>query len=122
MDDVLAAQRFMWEFDDARAKGGLRAANPPHDSVLGQRGILLFWCRLASACSGRSELLRSEGTALQWCMLEDSMLVGAHALVSHAARAARARHSAWWSATVRLQQSWRALAASEEEAPGALEG
>ena len=52
-----------------------------------------------------SERLRTEVTAYQLCILDDSVVEGPHASVGRAARCSSTSSVAWWSASIRLAQN-----------------
>ena len=54
-----------------------------------------------------SAKLRTEITAYQLCVLDDSMQEGPHAYVSKAAASSCNSAPAWWSATIRFKQNMR---------------
>ena len=65
-----------------------------------------------------SDRLRTEVTAYQLCVLDDSVQESPHALVSRIATTARQSRAKWWSSTVRLQQNRSVMTAMEVIAPG----
>ena len=64
-----------------------------------------------------SAKLRTEITAYQMCILDDSFVEGPHASIGRAARAAPKGTNAWWSATLRLAQTCRMREAMDSQ-PG----
>lgn len=68
--------------------------------------------------SGR---LRSELTAYQLCMLDDSFVEAPHAHISRIARQATVPSPSWWSATVRIEQNFQAYEKSKISCPGRFE-
>ena len=65
--------------------------------------------------------LRSEITAYQLCMLDDSLVEGPHAKIGRSTRGAARSLPSWWSATIRLTQNMRVRADSGVADPGKFE-
>ena len=65
--------------------------------------------------------LRTEITAYQMCMLDDSMVEGPHSSIGRTNRHASKSSPAWWSATSRFQQNSDAREASEHDMVGRFE-
>lgn len=91
-------------FNDAVARGQsvnrvLRYLASEEAGCLGQD--LRAW----AAGGPMSVELRTEITAYQLCVLDDSMAEGPHALVSDCAGSAPTSRPEWWSATIRLSQN-----------------
>jgi hypothetical protein len=76
-------------------------------------GCLGSHLRHFASTGNMSVTLRSEITAYQLCMLDDSMQEGPHAAVSRVALAARTSNVRWWSSTLRLKQNLAMWEANE---------
>ena len=73
----------------------------------------------AWASAGRmSDRLRTELTAYQLCVLDDSFVEGPHAQVGRIARQTTKPSPSWWSSTLRLEQNFREYDRSVPEASG----
>ena len=68
-----------------------------------------------------SVALRTEVTAYQMCMLDDSMVEGPHSTIGRTSRCASTSTPAWWSATIRLEQNSQDRESKEEAMPGRFE-
>ncbi len=123
LDDLAAAQRFVLEYEKASADetSAQRIHRVTRYLASEEPGCLGSDLRRYAAGEAMSERLRSEITAYQLCMLDDSMQEGPHALVSHTAVAARSSRTPWWSATIRLQQNLTAWEQSGQETPQLFE-
>ena len=62
-----------------------------------------------------SERLRTEITAYQACMLDDSAVEGPHASVSRISKSAASVGAAWWSSTLRFIQNQSCMKVCNEE-------
>ncbi len=65
------------------------------------------------AGNSMTSLLRTEVTAYQLCMLDDSIQEGPHARISRIVTASRSGRPPWWSAGVRIEQNLEARASLE---------
>jgi hypothetical protein len=68
-------------------------------------GCLGSYLRLFATTGHMSVPLRTEITAYQLCVLDDSMQEGPHASVSRVALNARTSRASWWSGSLRLKQN-----------------
>lgn len=68
-----------------------------------------------------SDRLRSEITAYQLCVLDDSFVEGPHANIGRVGRSASTPSPSWWSATVRMAQNFQEYDRSVLESPGRFE-
>ena len=75
--------------------------------LLEEPGCLGTAFRIWAAGGDMSDELRSEITAYQLCVLDDSMGEGPHALLSREATRSPRSSPAWWSGTFRLTQNLR---------------
>lgn len=103
-DDRDKAVLFVERYDKAIADPAtkLKVHRVSHYLASGPLGSDL---RAYATGSPMSENLRTEITAYQLCMLDDSMQESPHARISRVAQAARPSKPPWWSATVRLKQN-----------------
>lgn len=65
--------------------------------------------------------LRTEVTAYQMCVLDDSWQEGPHAAIGQLTKHAPCSSAAWWSATIRLGQNISARASADSQLPGSFE-
>ena len=77
--------------------------------------------RVWAAGSHMSQRLRSEITAYQLCMLDDSMVEGPHARIGRVTRGASCSGPAWWSGVIRSAQNARARELSSTVSPNIFE-
>ena len=103
-DDRTKAALFVERYDKAIADPAtkLKVHRVSHYSASGALGLDL---RAYASSSPMFKKLRTEITAYQLCMLDDSMQESPHARISRVVQAARPSKPPWWSATVRLRQN-----------------
>lgn len=103
-DDRTKAALFVERYDKAIADPAtkLKVHRVSHYLASGALGLDL---RAYATGSPMSKKLRTEITAYQLCMLDDSMQESPHARISRVVQAARPSKPPWWSATVRLRQN-----------------
>ena len=68
-----------------------------------------------------SDRLRTEITAYQLCVLDDSFVESPHALVSRTARQSPVPSPSWWSSSVRFDQNFADYDSAARDAPGQFE-
>ena len=68
-----------------------------------------------------SDRLRTEVTAYQLCVLDDSFVESPHALVSRTARQSTLPSPSWWSSSVRFDQNFADYDSAARDAPGQFE-
>ena len=95
-----------------------RVAHSLLGSGTGQLGVEFRTWATDGSMSAR---LRSELTAYQMCMLDDSFVEGPHAQVGRVARRISVPSPSWWSATVRLEQNFREHDRAKWHSPGRVE-
>jgi hypothetical protein len=103
-DDRNKAIEFVERYDKATADPAtkLKVHRVSHYLASGPLGSDL---RAYAAGSPMSERLRTEITAYQLCMLDDSMQESPHARIARVVQASRPSKPPWWSATVRMEQN-----------------
>ena len=106
-DDREKAKQFVDLYDDAMRDPATaqHVHRVSHFLAAGSLGIDL---REYAAGHPMTSQLRTEITAYQLCMLDDSIQEGPHARISRVVTASRAARPPWWSAGVRLDQNLEA--------------
>jgi hypothetical protein len=115
-DDREKAKEFVKRYDKSMANPETKAQvhRVSHYLASGELGSDL---RAYAKGDPMSERLRTEITAYQLCMLDDSVQESPHAKSTKVVQAARASKPPWWSATVRMQQNIDLMDALEAKKP-----
>lgn len=116
-DDREKAKQFVDLYDDAMRDPATaqHVHRVSHYLAAGSLGIDL---RGYAAGHPMTSQLRTEITAYQLCMLDDSIQEGPHARISRVVTASRAARPPWWSAGVRLDQNLEARESLEKLSHG----
>jgi hypothetical protein len=111
-DDREKAKTFVEMYDNAMLSPDT-AVQVHRVSTYLAEGTLGNDLRAYAAGEPMTDHLRTEITAYQMCMLDDSIQEGPHARISRVVRASSAAKPPWWSSGVRLQQNLDARASLE---------
>ena len=116
-DDRSVAKRMISDYDAALADPSrVNRIHRVSHFLLGQDGENLGEDFKRFARGGAmSERLRTEITAYQACMLDDSAVEGPHASVSRISKSAASVGAAWWSSTLRFIQNQSCMKVCNEE-------
>jgi hypothetical protein len=116
-DDREKAKQFVELYDDAMSVPATaqHVHRVSHYLAAGSLGNDL---REYAAGHPMTSQLRTEITAYQLCMLDDSIQEGPHASISHVVTASRPARPPWWSAGVRLDQNLEARETLEKLSRG----
>ena len=116
-DDRSVAKRMISDYDAALADPSrVNRIHRVSHFLLGQDGENLGEDFKTFARGGAmSERLRTEITAYQACMLDDSAVEGPHASVSRISKSAASVGAAWWSSTLRFIQNQSCMKVCNEE-------
>ena len=119
-DEQQTAQDMVRRYDLAVQRPGAdRLVHRVSHYLLGTRpGQLGLDFRRWAVDGHMSARLRTELTAYQLCVLDDSFVESPHAHVSRAARPTSRPSPSWWSASIRLEQNLRDYDRSVRDAPG----
>ena len=113
------AKRICKDYDEARRTGQF-VHRVTHYIASTNPGCWGSDLRAFASGQSMSEGLRSELTAYQLCVLDDSMAEGPHAYISGCGARAPSSKPAWWSSTIRLGQNLALVDAAMEAHDGAL--
>jgi hypothetical protein len=116
-DDREKAKQFVDLYDEAMRVPATaqHVHRVSHYLAAGSLGIDL---REYAAGRPMTSQLRTEVTAYQLCMLDDSIQEGPHSRISRVVTASRSARPPWWSAGVRLEQNLEARATLEALSQG----
>ena len=117
-DNRDAAKEMLKKFKLARTSSGAGQVHRVSRYLMSEEdGCLGSDFRDYVAGAPMSRQLRTEITAYQLCMLDDSLVEGPHARIGRVTRYAVNSKAGWWSASLRMEQNNLARAVAEQTRP-----